>query len=202
MEIQTVFYSLVFLLGGAHMLSPDHWMPVSIQAWQKSWSSRFTSSIAAMVISFHVVFGFLLFFIFQKLFLNLDSKGLVIFTVAWIGFFTFVRSQRFSQLQMILWGGPKLSSKILTLFTFIGPSESLIPVLIKAHLMPTNFFLTFLCFWMGSLMVGIPLMIFGQLWTERPLALPQQMVWAQKKFISIPTAVATTAGLIVLLQIQ
>lgn len=202
MEIQTVFYILVFLLGAAHMLSPDHWMPTSVQAWQKSWSSEFTSSVGALVISFHVLSGFVLFFIFQKVFLLLNSEGLVYFTIAWIGIFTFIRSQRFSQLQLILWGAPKLSSKILTLFTFIGPAESLIPVLIKSHMMPAGMLPTLLCYWMGSLVIGVPLMIFGQLRTDRPMALPQQMGWAQKKFISIPTAVATTAGLIVLLQIR
>jgi hypothetical protein len=202
MEIQTVFYLLVFLLGAAHMLSPDHWMPVSIQAWQKSWSSKFTSSVSALVVSFHVLSGFILFFIFQKLFFLLNSNGLIYFTIAWIAVFTFVRSWRFSQLQMILWGAPKLSSKIFTLFAFIGPAESLIPVLIKSHMLPANILPTFFCFWLGSLASGVPLMIFGQLWTDRPMALPQEMVWAQKKLIAIPTALATAVGLIVLFQIQ
>ena len=202
MQIETVFYSLVFLLGAAHMLSPDHWVPISIQAWQKSWNSQFTSLIGVFTISFHVFSGLVLFYIFQKFFLNLSPNGVIFFTILWIGFFTYLRAQRYSKLQTILWGGPTLVSKIFTLFIFIGPAESLIPVLIKAKMLPAALFPTLICFWAGSLASGIPLIVFGQLLTDRPLALPQQIAWAQKKLLSLPTAIATVVGLIVLFQIQ
>ncbi len=200
--MELIFLQLVFLLGAAHMLSPDHWVPVSVQAWQKSWRFRFTALISFLLISLHILLGLILFLSLKKIFILLDSTSLIAFTVLWTVSFTYLRSQRFSRLHTLLWGGPKLHWKIISLLLFLGPSESLIPVLIKAHSMQINFLYPILAYWAGSVLLGCPLMILGQILTDRPLGLPQQIQLAQKKYVSIPSAALTAIGLIVLFQIR
>ena len=54
--------------GAIHVLSPDHWMPASILAWQRGWKLSKVSSFAAGVLLVHVALGFVVFFVLNQVF--------------------------------------------------------------------------------------------------------------------------------------
>ncbi|MEK6579646.1 MAG: hypothetical protein AABZ55_10505 [Bdellovibrionota bacterium] len=190
------------LAGVVHLFAPDHWVPAAVLAWQRNWGLFKVLGFSIRLIFFHVGTAFVLFWLFQGLLLKTSPHNLMAVAVLMIAAGGIIRTLRFSRLSSVLRLGPSPSGwGIYSVIALIGPSESLIPILIKSHQMGVGYLLPVGTFAAGSVLSVFVLIRIGREIWDRPLLLPLGIQWANQRFSILPAAVSVIAGLAFLLKV-
>ena len=156
------------LAGAAQMIAPDRWMPASVFAWQKGWKTGRIAAFSLLIFTVHVALGFAIYLALSKLLNEVPEEALGVFTLAFLGLIGTVRAIRFSRFREILYRGPQISAVIYTLISLLGPSEMVVPVLMKARSEGVPMLPALLPFWAGTCVIGfVVLLVARSRWNDR-----------------------------------
>jgi len=195
-------FSFICLLGGAvHILAPDHWVPVSILSWQHGWRLSRLTAFVFLAFLFHVLLGFLIYWLLQSLIFRVPASAFWIYTVFLIGSVAMVRGIRFKKIRDILRSGSGGFWGIMTVFSFLGPCESIIPILLKARHLGTGYMVPVLAFLLGTVVAGMVLITGGQRAWNRPLWLPRGVQWFGNGAMTFPVMAGVMLSLALLLKL-
>jgi hypothetical protein len=172
--------AISFLLGGVHVLSPDHWVPLSLQGWQRNWSSWRIRSVAAQFFLLHVLTGLLAALILAEWASALGDETLFGFSLAVVLGFAGLRFLRFSRVREAFLAGPQSKRGILAAWSLLGPAESLIPVVLKSNQLGQGYGLATAAYAAGTLLAGTALVLVGRKIWNRPLLLAQGYAWVSR----------------------
>jgi hypothetical protein len=193
------------LVGAVQMVAPDHWMPISVYAWQRGWTIPKTTLFAFPLFLLHVLLGCALYLALQTPLSHVAEKNLAGFTFLLLGGFGLLRAVHFARMGHVIHRNPRwLSQGRKTvhgwwpLLFFLGPSEMVLPVLMKArmdHLEPTFLVLFFFAMTVvsGSVLVG-----WARLSWNRPSFLPRAVEWCNSRVAAYPVAVSALVGMLFL----
>lgn len=194
-SIEGLLVLISFLVGVIQTFSPDHWVPLSLMSWKKRWDTWKNIGVVGVSFFFHILSGFFIFLLFRNWLLQLSWQKLLILSEVSLLTAASLRWFRFTQRKNVLvigqnqvWGG-------LTVLSLLGPSESLVPILVKSHQMGTGYLLPLIFFGVGSWLAGVLLVRIGKFVWNRPLLFTQTFGWIYQKGISFPM----TASLLMLL---
>lgn len=183
------------LAGGVQMLTPDHWLPTSVLAWQRRWSLGVTAAFAAAVILVHFLAGVVLYILFETVLGRLSDRHLLMFGFGLTLVLTVVRALRFSRMWEVLRLGADKKSCVLIVLSLLGPCESLIPILAKVRHMGMGFLLPGGAFLAGTLVMGGFCTLLARLLWNRPLWLPRSLGWAHSRSAVLPGLASVAVAL-------
>ncbi len=186
------------LSGAVQALTPDHWIPASVVAWQRGWTTRRCSILAAIALSLHVLAGLFLFLVFwaaRDIWRPLNPDQLFGVSLVLVALALLFRISRFQKLRQILLAGPDSSWGIYAVFTLLGPCEYLIPILLKSRQLGFGYLTPTLAVGLGTLLVGTGLSTLGRTLWNRPLWLPRSLHWGRKPQAMIPILTCLLLGL-------
>ena len=186
------------LAGAAQMIAPDRWMPASVFAWQKGWKSVRIAAFSLLIFSVHVGLGFGLYAVLARLLSAVSEDNLAIFSLLFLGLIGTVRAIRFSRFREILYRGPRVSAVIYTLLSLLGPSEMIIPVLMKARADGIPPLPALLPFWAGTCLAGFAMLIMARARWNEPMALPRAIQWCQSRVSALPMAAGALVGVVLM----
>ena len=195
-----LFTTLCFLAGGLHVVAPDHWVPASILSWQKGWRTGRLAAFSAVTFGGHIFLGFLIFSVFENLLGNIPSSDLLIFSFVLVALVALLRAMRFSRIREVIRGGAGSIWGAFTVFSLLGPAESMIPILLKAKYIGVGYLLPLAAFYLGTLVVGLGLIVSGRMVWDRPNLLPRGLYLAQKRVTVLPVLAVMAIGLTFLLK--
>ena len=201
MNEASLFALLAAFIGAVHMLSPDHWLPASIVVWQKGWRLRRAFAFVSVVLALHVLMGLSIYFAFSRFFADLDPDRSFGFALILLVCGTVVRVTRFSRIQEVIRSGAQSRWGMFAVVSLLGPSESVIPVLLKGKAIGIGYLVPWLAFWGGSWVAGFGLVMVGRVLWNRPFLLPRGMYWARHQGVVIPMVALVALGLRALLKI-
>jgi hypothetical protein len=186
--------------GAIQMVAPDHWMPASIFSWQRGWTVSRTVLFAAFLALVHVLSGCFLYWAFDGLLAHIPETHLSLFTFLLVAGFGLIRTLRFSRVRQVIHRTPRFRTGFMAVLWLLGPSEMVIPVLLKAdlHQMTIGFPLLvfFAATWSaGSLCIGV-----SRLLWNRPSFLPRTVDWCQKQFAAYPVAAGALVSVLLVYQ--
>ncbi len=187
---------LSFLLGAAHVISPDHWVPLSLQSWQRGWSAMRTRGVATQLYLLHILTGLLAALILSVWASALGDRTLLVFSLGMVALFTAIRFFRFSQLREAFLAGPQSKRGIMACWSLLGPAESLIPLVLKANQLGHGYIVPVLCYAAGTLVAGISLVQFGKRVWNQPGMVTQGWIWLNRitPFASVLLMMAAGLG--------
>ena len=200
--------------GAVHVLSPDHWMPASILAWQRGWRLSKVSSFAAGVFAIHVILGFLVFFGLNQVFNiwlahsalpfwsvgSTDSTHFLLLTFALIASLAIFRGSRISRIREVFAGGGKSVWAMLAVFSLLGPAEAIVPVFFKAKMGGVGYLLPFIAFLSGTVVMGTLFIGIARLRWNTPQSLPRALEFMQSRSVLLPFAAASAASIVLLVR--
>jgi hypothetical protein len=190
------------LAGAVQMVAPDHWMPISVFAWQRGWTVSRTSLIAFPLFLLHVLLGCALYLILQTPLSHVSEKNLAGFTFLLLGGFGLLRAVHFARMGHVIHRNPRWHNKAsrgwLPLLFFLGPSEMVLPLLMKAHMdqMDPGFLLV--VFFAATVVSGSMLVGWARLSWNRPSFLPRAVDWCNSKIAAYPVAISAAVGILLL----
>jgi hypothetical protein len=190
------------LAGAIQMVAPDHWMPLSVFAWQRGWTVSRSTLLAFPLYLFHVLLGCLLYFALQTPLSRIQEKNLAGFTFLLLGGFGLLRAVHFSRMGYVIHRNPRRHNKAtrgwLPILVFLGPSEMVIPVLMKARIdeMDPGFLLV--VFFAATLVTGSLIVAWARLSWNRPSFLPRAVDWCNSKIAAYPVAACAFVGVLLL----
>lgn len=196
-----MFTLLCALAGALHVLAPDHWVPASILSWQKGWKASRVALFSILVFVSHLLLGFLIFFLARPLMEGISSSTLLAFSLTLVALVAIARGMRFSRIREVLRGGQGGIWGVFTVFSLLGPCESIIPVFIKAGHLGTGYLLPFSAFFAGTLVAGIALIFSGRMIWNRPQLLPRALNWSRLRVAVIPVVTGVVVGLTYILKL-
>lgn len=171
---------LSFLLGAAHTLSPDHWVPLSLQSWQKGWGAARTRGLAVQLYLLHVLTGLLCALIIREWASGLDDRGLMVFSLGLVAVGAVIRFIRLPRLREVFLAGPQSRRGVLAAWSLLGPAESVIPLVLKALQMGHGYVLPVACYTLGTLVGGDLLIMWGRRAWNQPGAVTHGWEWLQR----------------------
>ncbi len=199
--MQTEVVVLSFAAGAVHMIAPDHWIPGSILAWRREWSSKETLSFSLVTFLMHLTFGVALYFALEKA-LGLTEWGasqLTLFAASLILGGSALRALRFQRVRAVLGALPSQGMgqvwALWSTLALLGPAESLVPVLAKTQQLGVPSVWVIAAFTAGSVLSGLALVFFGKVAWDRPFWLPRVLDLAQKDAVALSFAVGMILGL-------
>lgn len=175
-----LIFGLSFLLGAVHTLSPDHWVPISLQSWQKGWGAARTRGLAAQMYLLHVALGLLCALIIREWSAGLDEQGLMLFSLGLVAVGALIRFLRFPKLREVFLAGPQSKRGVLAAWSLLGPAESVIPLVLKAIQLGHGYLVPVACYALGTLVGGDLLIMWGRRIWNQPGAVTQGWVWLQR----------------------
>jgi hypothetical protein len=194
------------LAGAIQMVAPDRWMPISVFAWQRGWTISRTSLMAFPMFFVHVLLGCALYLALQTPLSHVAEKNLAGFTFLLLGGFGLLRAVHFSRMGHVIHRNPRWYSQgqnkatrgWLPLLVFLGPSEMVLPVLMKARMdqMDPGFLL--IIFLAATVVSGSFLVSYARLSWNRPSLLPRAVEWCNSKIAAYPVALSALVGMLLL----
>jgi hypothetical protein len=172
--------AISFLLGAVHVLAPDHWVPLSLQVWQRSWDASRIRSVAAQFFLLHVLTGLLAALILSEWASSLGDDTLFGFSLAVVVGFAGFRFLRFSRLREAFLAGPQSKRGLLAAWSLLGPAESLIPVVLKSNQIGQGFWQPAAAYALGTLLAGTALVSIGRRIWNQPRLLAQAYAWVSR----------------------
>lgn len=152
------------------MFSSELWLPSSIWLWRKEaeTSSRVWTSFQFTY--FHVLAGIVLYFVLRPLLLPVASDNFLfwIFTVSVL--LLGVSLRELGLRKRPLW---KMNGKAV--LTVLGPSEIIIPILLKTEAAGVSLLYPVVVFTAGALLSGMSLMVSGSRSWDNPYELPYEV---------------------------
>lgn len=186
------------LAGAVQMVAPDRWMPASVFVWRRGWHLDKLAGFSFMIFSVHVVLGFAIFAALAKVFAGVPENLLGVFSLIFLGSIGTVRAVRFSRFREVLYRDPQSRRVMYALMSLIGPSEMVIPVLMKARLDGIPMIPVLISFWLGTCLAGLMALSIARVRWNRPMALPSAVQWAQSRVATIPMAAGALVGLVLI----
>lgn len=183
------------------MLAPDHWMPISLSSWQRRWGVGKTVGCSLLAVLFHLVLGFALYLVIRPVLLNCDERWLFPASVAMVALSAAVRHARFNRIRDVLRLGPNPLWKGVAILSLLGPCESLIPVMVKAHRLGDGYLLAALAFALGSIAAGLAVILAGRSIWNHPSRLNQLISWALRRRSAVPAAIGVGMGILFILKL-
>ena len=184
-----------FVVGGLHMLAPDHWVPLSLLSWQKGWSTRRTRNTALELLASHLLLGLLLALMLAEWTSGLRGRELLAFSLALVAAVTLLRVFRFSRLQEAFASGPYSKRGLLAAWSLLGPAESLIPIVLRSNELGAGYLLAFAAYSAGTVLAGLWLVFAGRALWNRPWSLPRSWKLLQRSAPVIPVLAFLLTGL-------
>jgi hypothetical protein len=184
--------------GAVQMIAPDHWMPASLLTWQRGWRMSQTILLSFALSLAHVLSGFALYLLFQPLLARVSESHLSAFTFILIGVAGIIRALRFSPVRQVLYRSSRLGRGLIAVFTLMGPSEMLIPVLMKAHIDQMDFGFLLVVFFTATWAAGTVFTVMSRAHWNRPSALPRSLDWCQSRMAAYPWVAAASVGIVFL----
>lgn len=201
MPSSAAFLVLCGLAGAFHAIAPDHWVPGSILSWQRAWSVRRVLAFCGFSYALHVALGALLYFVSFGVLEHLSPPQVFGFSVFLVAVVALLRGLRFSRLREVLRNGKNGVWGFFSALSLLGPSESLVPVLVKAHHLGAGYLTPVLAYFAGTFLAGAFLVLWGRKAWNRPLWLIRGMEWAQKRVAVVPVVAGLGIGLTFLIRI-
>lgn len=198
---ETLLLILSAFAGAIHMLAPDHWMPLSLKSWQRQWGQAKTLVLSLLALAGHLGVGFAIYLILRPLIITYVGSTLFMASVALVIAGAILRAARFGSIREILRMGSNRIWSTLSVLSLLGPCESLIPVMIKAHHLGVGYLVAFAGFAAGTLLSGLLLIFAGRYFWNHPIRLNQGVSWALQRRSVLPVLAGVTAGLIFLLKL-
>jgi len=182
--------ALSALVGALHVLLPDHWVPTSILAWQRGWKLRTVASFAGLAFLIHVLLGFSFFLVFHDWIAGRDAGiwGLLALASILVLIVALFRGQRFARMDEVFRAGHRSLWGVAAVLILLGPSESLIPIFLKANHLGMGYLLPAAAFLTGTLFTGLLFILFGRAVWNRPMWIPRGVSWVERRGTVIPLA--------------
>jgi hypothetical protein len=193
---------LAFIAGAVQASAPDHWVPSSLLAWKRHWSSSRLQGFLFGALALHLALGVGLYFLMRPAFHRWGDQRAFLFAVAFLFGLVLMRSFRFPGLSGLFRSQGSIGAGVVTSLLLLGPSESLVPVMIKGHQLGSGYLLPSLAFAFGTLSVALGLAARGRRMWSRPLWLTRTLAWAHQKSTALPVGVALLVGFGILLRLR
>ncbi len=171
---------IALLLGGVHVLSPDHWVPLSLQSWQRGWNLKRTLGVALQLILLHVTLGLLAALVLGEWARGLGTNGLFAFSLVMLLVMSIARFLRFSKLREAFLAGPNSKRGLVAAWSLLGPAESLVPVVMKSLQSGESWLLPVLAYTAGSIVSGCVLVFWGRRLWNQPAVLARGYLWVSR----------------------
>jgi hypothetical protein len=189
------------LAGAVHVLAPDHWVPGSILAWQRGWRAPRIALFSVFALGFHVLLGFVIYFLMSDWIAAIDANRLFAFSIAFVAVVTLLRGFRFSRVKEVFNAGRNGVWGLFAVISILGPCESIIPVFVKAGHLGMGYLVPFCAFLFGTVATGTVLMLAGGAVWNRPYLLPRGLQLARHRAAVIPVVAGLALGFRFLLKI-
>jgi len=190
---------LTILAGALHVLSPDHWLPTSVLAWQKGWRPTKTLIFSIGLFFSHVLTGYFLYLLFKKWSDGLDQLRLFYVSLLFVILVTLVRSVRLSKVKTVFRIGHQGIRGNFLAWSLLGPSEILVPIFVKSKDLGMGYLAPFGAFLVGTGIAGTLLVLLSQSWWNRPFGLPLGVHWVFRRRAVLPALAGVTVSLSLLL---
>jgi hypothetical protein len=196
------FAAIAALIGAVQMLSPDHWMPSSVIAWQRGWRTSRTIRFVAIAVLLHVasgaVIGLCLAWVAGRA-VPLSDSEFLLSSVLLVGVASAIRAYRFVRIREVVRAGPPNLWSYVPVLSLLGPSEALVPILSRAPLLGCGFIIPIVAYLAGALGAGLPLVLLARRGWNRPHWLPRGLEWANRRRALLPASLGALAGIGLLL---
>lgn len=195
---------LAFVAGAAQVVSPDHWMPLSMMGWQKRWGGLRVSMTAIVLYFLHLGAGVLLFYALSPLLQIWDGSMMFQASVALVLMSLLYRVSRLDRVDNVLHQNLKRRYTFFelwgveTVVGFLGPCETLLPIMIKAHNRGEEYLPVLVAFAGGTIIVGLLLITFTRDLWHNPARLTRGVLWANENRALMPALAGLGLGLIFL----
>lgn len=195
-------FALICVLGGAvHTLAPDHWVPASILSWQRGWRLPKLTAFALLAFASHIFLGFLIYWFLLKMISQVPSSAFLVYSLFLVGSVALVRGIRFKRIREVLRTGPKGFWGGLTVFSLLGPCESIIPILVKSRQLGMGYFIPTVAFLVGTFLAGMALITSGRMVWNRPLWLPKGIQLSGNGAMTLPVMAGVMLSLALLVKL-
>ena len=194
LQHQLALTALSALAGAIHVLAPDHWVPLSILSWQRRWRSSRASVFTSLALLVHVFSGVALYFFLEKWLQLYAPSRMFGWAVAAVILILFLRGSRFSKIRDVQRVGPQGVWGPILVFSFLGPCESMVPILIKASSWGVGYLLPTAAFLVGSLLTGNVLVLAGRRAWSYPILLSRFLDRVTQWVMFVPLAAAMALG--------
>ena len=184
--------------GAVQMVAPDHWMPASLLSWQRGWRLSRIMVLTFALSLVHVLLGFGLYLLLQPVLARIPESRLSAFTIILIGAVGLVRALRFSPVRQVLHRSSRLGRGLGAVFFLLGPSEMIIPLLMKANMDQMDFGFPIIVFFAATWLTGTVFISVARIYWNRPFALPRSLDWCQSRMALYPWVAAASVGVIFL----
>ena len=149
----------------------------------------------------HVLLGWALYLLLQTPLSYVAEKNLAGFTFLLLGAFGLLRAVHFARMGHVIHRNPRWLNKAThgwLPILFLGPSEMVLPVLMKAHMdqMDPGFLLV--VFFAATVASGSLLVGSARLSWNRPSFLPRAVDWCNSKVAAYPVVVSALVGMLLL----
>ena len=168
---------IAFLLGLVHVLSPDHWVPLSLQSWQRGWNYHRTQGLVFQLMLLHVAMGLLAALILGEWARGLGPSGLFAFSLGLVLVMSLARFVRFSRLREAFLAGPQSKRGLVAAWGLLGPAESLVPVVMKSVQLGEHWLAPVIAYTAGTLIAGSALVFWGRRLWNQPSILARGYLW-------------------------
>ncbi len=183
------------LAGGIHVFAPDHWVPASILCWQRRWRLPTSLLFVTCLLTLHVLVGAGVYFSLIDFFSHISPGALYLGTLIFALLVMLARALRFPRIHEFQRSGSNSLWQILSVVAFIGPCESILPILVKSGSIGQGYLVPLASFLGGTLFSGCFLTLSGRLLWNRPLLLPRVFGWVHQRAAILPVLVGVAFGL-------
>lgn len=193
-----LFSILAFVAGAAQTLAPDHWFPLAVMSWQRGWGRRTSLLRTGSLLILHVALGAALFFLLEPFWDQFSSKVALRIAIGVVVLGVFVRAYRLVRIREVARGGVSGRWALYASISLLGPSEALLPVMVKARELGTGYLLPVAAFGFGTVLVGAYLVFQSRTLISKPMGLPRVLGFAEASLSVLPTVMALTFGILFL----
>jgi hypothetical protein len=185
------FIGLACFAGAIHMVSPDHWVPFSVMSWQRGWRFPRLFGASLLLSLAHVGLAFLIYLALQFFLNPIPASSLVIFAGVLVATLALVRTLRFDRIGEVFGGGGRKKSVygLSTVLSLLGPSEVLLPILMKARMIGVARETVLAGFTLGTLSAILFLALASHLAWNQPSRLPRLLSLTRSRFALAPMSV-------------
>jgi hypothetical protein len=187
--------------GAVHVMAPDHWIPASMLSWQRGWGFVRAVAFSTVALLFHVLFGFGVYLGLHDWLIRIPENDLFPFALLLVSVMALVRAFRFSDRGRVVRLGTSRIWGTMAVFSLLGPSESVIPILLKAGHLGIGYPIPLAAFAAGTVFSGAFLLAAGRFVWNHPLWLSRSLGWAHQRATVVPIAASVVVGLAYLFRV-
>jgi hypothetical protein len=197
----SLIMALSAMAGAVQVLAPDHWLPLSVLAWQRGWTLVRSLVAAIFSLTLHLAAGVGVFFCLEKILLALESSRLFTFSLVLVFGVLVLRVVRFSRINEVIRTGPASAWAFVSILSLLGPCEAIVPILAKGKLLGMGYLPVIIAFGAGTLLAGSVAVVLGRMAWNKPLYLPRGVQLGYRGTALVPLAAGLAVGLSVILRV-